>query len=69
MLLKMTQDRPTKGQFLHLYEYEGALWSTVCRWDSKELMSYCEATDEWVEADDFCSECNTLGYMTGALGL
>lgn len=60
---------PTSGQFVAMWEYNGAIWSSTMRYDDDgELKEYSIDGDGWVAASRVSSSLNPVFFTIGDMG-
>lgn len=48
MSIVQVTERPTEGQFVEMWVYQGRLYSTTLRWVDDVLLEYTDYHDDWV---------------------
>jgi hypothetical protein len=46
-MIKEVTERPTRGQFIEMWIYNGNVWSDVCKWCGNHIKVFDDDTDEF----------------------
>ena len=47
-MLNVSRTKPTSGQFIEMWEYNGQVWSQNYKWNDGTLYSFSYESDGWV---------------------
>lgn len=49
--MKQVSEMPTSGQFVAVWKWNGAVWSSAYKWESSYLNVYSIFDDEWEQIE------------------